>query len=381
VRRAIFLLALVCLRPPAPAAAQQPESAPYWDFTYTPYGYYSSIDGWWLAGYVRVFSPIGFRERPEPNRAAITLSAGGSTKGSYLVELDAQAPALWDGWRVGLTLDALRANRLGYFGIGNDTRHDTDSVTPTTPYFYAVSRTTQLARFTIQRRLVGPVRALAGATLVHTSYRALPGDGLFPRDRAAGLADASPFDDASLRAGLVVDTRDNELDPHAGLFAEGLYATARRYARTTVGVQAYAHPFEKLVLAGRLLGERMSGSPSISVLQTIESSGRPYIGVGGYRSLRGYYDSRFIGPDKLLGGFEVRYALLYAPTILEVKLVGFYDTGRVFGPGGLRLTSQGLHSSAGGEVMLRLGRNGVLVAGAGFGGEGGQFFFGSTWSY
>jgi outer membrane protein assembly factor BamA len=381
VRRAVFAIALVCLRPPTPAAAQQQESAPYWDITYTPYGYYSSIDGWWLAGYVRVYSPIGFRERPEPNRAAITLSGGASTQGSYLVELDAQAPALWDGWRVGLTLDAIRANRLGYFGIGNDTRYDTDSVTPTTPYFYGVSRTSQLARLTIQRRLVGPLRALAGGTLEHTSFRALPGDGLFPRDRAAGRADGSPFDDATARAGFVVDTRDNELDPHAGLFAEGLYATARRYTRTTVGVQAYAHPFEKLVLAARLLGERVSGSPSISVLQTIESSGRPYFGVGGYRSLRGYYDSRFIGPDKLLGGFEVRYALLYAPTILEVKLVGFYDTGRVFGPGGLRLTTQDLHSSAGGEVMLRLGRNSVLVAGAGFGADGGQFLFASSWSY
>jgi len=380
VRHTGFLIALVCLLPPTPAAAQQ-ESAPFWDFTYTPYGYYSSIDGWWLAGFVRVFSPISFRERPEPNRAAITLGGGASTQGSYLVELDAQAPALWDGWRVGLTLDAMRANRLGYFGIGNDTRYDTDSVTPASPYFYRVSRTSLLARLTIQRRVVGPLRALAGGTLEHTSFRVLPGDGLFPRDRAAGRADSSPFDNAALRVGFVIDTRDNELDPHAGLLAEGLYATARRYTRTTVGVQAYAHPFEKLVLAGRLLGERMSGSPGISVLQTVESSGRPYIGLGGYRSLRGYYDSRFIGPDKLLGGVEARYALLYAPTILEVKLVGFYDTGRVFAPGGLRLTTQDLHSSAGGEVMLRLGRNGVLVAGAGFGEDGGQFFFGSTWSY
>lgn len=381
MRRTVFLIALVCLLPPAPAAAQQRESPPYWDFTYTPYGYYSAIDGWWLAGFVRVYSPIGFRERPEPNRAAITLSGGASTQGSYLVELDAQAPALWDGWRVGLTVSTLRANRLGYFGIGNDTRYDKDSLTATTPYFYQVSRTSQLARLTIQRRLVGPVRAFAGSTLEHTTFRALPGDGLFPRDRAAGLADTAAFDNATLRAGLLVDTRDNEVDPHTGLFAEALYTAARRYTRSTIGVQAYLHPFEKLVLAGRLLGERMSGSPSVSVLQTIESSARPYVALGGYRSLRGYYDSRFIGPDKLLGGVEVRYALLYAPTLVELKLVGFYDTGRVFGPGGLRFTTTGLHSSGGGELMLRLGRNSVLVLGAGFGEDGGQFFFGQSWSY
>jgi outer membrane protein assembly factor BamA len=378
------LTLLTCLAGMAaagPAAAQQAEAPPYWDYTYTPYGYYSAIDGWWLAGYARVYSPIGFRERPEPNRAAVTLTAGASTQGSYLLELDAQAPAYWDGWRFGVTFDALRSNRLGYFGIGNDTPYDRDSVTSLMPYFYAVSRKSQLARLTIQRRLVGPLRVLAGGSLEHTTFRDLPGGGVFPRDQATGVADSAPFNDAALRAGLVADTRDNELDPHAGVLAEALVAGARHYSRSTLGVQAYVHPFERLVLAGRVVGERMSGAPSVSVMQVIESSGRPYVGLGGYRSLRGYYDSRFIGPDKLLGGLEVRYALLYAPTLFEVKVVGFYDTGRVFGPGGLRLTTQGLHSSGGGELMVRLGRNGILVAGAGFGSDGGQFLFGSTWSY
>jgi hypothetical protein len=378
----MLLLVAASAAPPRLPAQTTQEAPPYWDFTYTPYGYYSSIDGWWLAGYARVYSPIGFRERPEPNRAALTVTAGASTQGSYLAEVDAQAPALWKEWRVGVTLDALRANRLGYFGIGNASRYDRDSISPTSPYFYQVSRTSQLARVTLQRRVAGPVRVLVGGTLEHTTFRALPGDGLFPRDRTAGVADGAPFNDAAIRAGLVADTRDNELDPHAGVLAEALVAGARHYSRATVAVQAYAHPLEKLILAGRLVGERMSGAPSISAMQVIESSGRPYVGVGGYRSLRGYYDSRFIGPGKLLGGVEVRYALLYAPTILEVKLVGFYDVGRVFGSGSAwRLTTRDLHKSGGGEVMLRLGRNGVLVAGAGFGEDGGQFFFGSSWSY
>jgi hypothetical protein len=364
------------------AAAQQSPSRPYWDYTYTPYGYYSSIDGWWLAGYARVYSPIGFRERPEPYRAAITLTGGASTQGSSLLELDAQAPALWDGWRIGITLDAVRANRLGYFGIGNDTRYVTDSITPLSPYFYRVSRTSKLARFQIQRRIAGPLRALAGASFEHTTYRDLPGDGLFRRDQATGVADSAPFNDAAARLGLVADTRDNEIDPHAGLLAEALYATSRHYTRTTLGVQAYVHPFDKLVLAGRILGEQIHGSADISVQQTIESSGRPYISLGGYRSLRGYYDSRFIGPSKLLGGLEARYALLYAPSILEVKLVAFYDVGRVFGPGAnLRFTTDGLHAGKGGELAVRFGRNGLLVVGVGFGEDGSQLLFGSTWSY
>ena len=379
MRRAAFLFIAVLTA--KSLAAQQAEVKPSWDYTYTPYGYYSSIDGWWIAGYARAYSPIGFHERPEPNRAAITLTGGASTQGSYLVELDAQAPALWEGWRAAVTLDALRANRLGYFGIGNDTRFDADSNTPFTPYFYRVSRTSDLARLTLQRRLAGPLRLLVGGSLEHTTFRTLPGDGLFARDRAAGIADSAPWNDAALRAGLVADTRDNEIDPHTGVLAEALLATAQRYNRTTASVQAYVHPAERIMLAGRIVGERMSGAPSISVMQVIESSGRPYVGVGGYRSLRGYYDSRFIGPSKLLGWVEVRYALLYAPSILEVKLVGFYDTGRVFGANAFQLTTRDLHSSAGGELMIRFGRNGVLVAGAGFGSDGHQFLFGSSWSY
>ena len=59
-----------------------------------------------------------------------------------------------------------------------------------------------------------------------------------------------------------------------------------------------------------------------------------------------------------------------------------YDVGRVFGPGEeVALTTTGLHHGGGGEVMARFGRNTVIVLGMGFGAEGSQFLFGTTWSY
>src|SRR5882762_1875510 len=122
-----------------------------------PYAYYSTIDGFWLAGRYGWYSPMGFTERPEPNFASLKFDAGASTKGSYLLSLDASAPAYWDGWRFGVTLTASRANRLGYYGQGNSSPYDADSVTPANPYFYRVSRTTQGARLTVQRRVVGPL--------------------------------------------------------------------------------------------------------------------------------------------------------------------------------------------------------------------------------
>lgn len=354
----------------------------YWKRSFLPYIYYSGVDGLWGVLHLSRYSPIGFVERPEPNLAAITLDLGASTGGSYLAVLDAQFPAWWEGWRAALTLTAARSNRLGYYGIGNTTAYSPDSVTAANPYYYRVSRTTQDVRFTVQRRLTGPLRVLGGAGFTHTSFRELPGATVFQQDAAAGIVDSAPYDDPVARFGLIVDTRDNEIDPHRGLFVEGLYAAGNGYGRSTVAARAYVHPVEKLILGARLAGEHLNGSPGVSAEMMVESSERPFEAVGGYRSLRGYYDGRFTGRGKLFGGVEARYALLWAPSVLEVKLVGFYDVGRVFAPGeAFRVTTDGLHSSGGAELAVRLLRNTIVVMGYGRGTEGGQFLIGSTWSY
>jgi hypothetical protein len=364
---------------PAVLAAQRA-----WVDQLYPYAYYSTIDGFWLAGRYGWYSPMGFTERPEPNFASIKLDAAASTKGSYLVSLDAGAPAYWDGWRVAVSLTAARANRLGYYGQGNDSPYDADSVTPARPYFYKVSRTTRAARLTVQRRIAGPLRLLAGASFEHTDFRELPGESRFQRDRVAGIVRPGevPFGDRVVRGGVVVDWRDQEIDPHRGVFAEGLVGSGRGYTRTTAAARVYLHPFEKLMIAARIAGERMTGSPPVAAQLTMESSEGPFVALGGYRSLRGYYDARFVGPGKLVGGIEARYALLWSPRLLELKLVAFCDWGRVFAAGeSVRLTSDGLHQSAGGEIALAVLRNTLFVLGAGKGSEGTQLLFGTTWSY
>ena len=324
-------------------------------------------------------------ERPEPNLAAVNLDAGASTRGSFAVVMDAQAPAWWEAWRAGLTLAVVRANRLGYYGLGNDTQYSRDSVTIAGTYFYKVSRTSLVARATVERRVAGPLRLLAGASLSHTDFRALPGPSVFRTDLASGAVDPGtvPFTDKVVRVGVVFDTRDNELDPHRGVMAEALFASGTGYTRTTVDARVHVHPFEKLILAGRLAAEGAGGTPPLAAQQLMESSERPFVAVGGYRSLRGYYDGRFVGRGKLLGGLEARYGLVWVPSVLELKLVAFYDAGRVFGPGegGVRLTTTDLHRSGGGELALRFLRNSLVVVGYGRGSEGGQLLFGTSWSY
>jgi len=356
----------------------------YWRHTLTPYAYYTPADGLWGAFHAGAYSPTGFSERPEPDLAAVNFDGGASTHGSYVLIVDAQAPAWWDGWRAGLTLSVARDNRLGYYGLGNDTRYSRDSVDVLGAYFYRVSRTRAVARATLQRRVIGPIRLLAGATLARIDFRALPGVSVFARDLAAAVVDSTtiPFTDKVVRAGVILDTRDHEIDPHAGVFVEALFASGTGYTRTTANARIQVHPIEKLVVAGRLAAEGMGGMPPLAAEQVMESSERPFVAVGGYRSLRGYYDGRFVGRGKLIAGLEARYALLWVPSLVELKLVGFYDAGRVFGPGeALRLTTTGLHHSGGAELALRIQRNSLVVVGYGRGSEGGQFLFGTSWSY
>jgi Omp85 superfamily domain len=367
-----------------------------WRSNLYPYAYYSTVDGLWGGGHVRLFSPIGFAERPEPEAAALTGDARASVAGSYALEAAFRAPALWSGWRLSLVAEAARANRLGFYGLGNDTPYHADSVTATSPYFYRVSRTQTGIRATLQRRALGPLRVLAGAALERIDFRSLPGRSVFRESAAAGAVDPAtiPFTDRVMRAGLVLDTRDNELDPHAGVLLEGLFASGRGYTRTTGAVRLYVHPLERLILAGRLAGEGMGGRPPVAVQMTMQSSEGPCVALGGYHSLRGFYDARFVGPGKLLGGVELRYAAVWVPTVVELMVVGFYDVGRVFGPGeAFRITTQGLHDGAGVEIGLRLLRNALVVLGVGVGRVGGtggtggtgsesaQLLFGTRWSY
>ena len=365
-------------------AAQDPDPRKNWVDHLFPYIYYSSIDGFWFAGHYDWSSPMGFVERPEPNFGRIAFDAAASTQGSYAFVIDAQAPAYWDGWRLGLTLSAVRNNRLGYYGQGNDTGFDKDSINASRPDFYRVSRTTRSARLTVQRRIVGRLRALVGGTLERTGFRELPGESWFQRDRLAGVVrpDEVPFNDQVARVGLVFDLRDLEVDPHRGVFVEGLFASGRGYTRTTATVRAYVHPLKRLVLGARIGGEGMSGTPPVAAQLTMESSEGPFVAMGGFRSLRGYHDARFVGPGKLLGGIEARYGLVWAPRVLEIKLLAFYDVGRVFGRGeSVRLTSEGLHSAIGAGVAVALIRNTLIVFAGGKGTEGAELTFATTWSY
>ena len=65
-----------------------------------------------------------------------------------------------------------------------------------------------------------------------------------------------------------------------------------------------------------------------------------------------------------------------------VKLLAFYDAGRVFGPGeSIRLTRHGLHAALGGGVAVAAMRNTLVTLEGGKGTEGAQVTFATAWSF
>src|SRR5258705_5541316 len=101
---ALFAAALA----PAVLAAQRGA----WVDQLYPYAYYSTIDGFWLAGRYGWYSPMGSTEPPDPNFATIKLDAAASTKGSELVRLDAAVPAYWNDWRGAASRTSTRPHQL-----------------------------------------------------------------------------------------------------------------------------------------------------------------------------------------------------------------------------------------------------------------------------
>lgn len=126
--------------------------------------------------------------------------------------------------------------------------------------------------------------------------------------------------DNVLRLALSIDTRDFEPDPNSGVYTELSTELATRalgsqfdYVRAMLSVRGFYSPIPKvadLVLAARGLYEiQTSGTPFFSqeMLPFIDDN---HAGLGGFRTLRGFAQNRFVGPVIVLTNYEVRWTFV-----------------------------------------------------------------------
>jgi outer membrane protein assembly factor BamA len=288
------------------------------------------------------------------------------------------------------TVAAQRLARESYFGIGNGATFDNANITAQQPHFYQSLNVRYFARGEVQRHLVSGLRLLAGFDAERWRIDTLPGPGQLRNDLGTGVYPtiARPTNDISVRVGAVFDLRDSETAPHSGVLLEAIHSVADAsvigdltYTRTTASAAAYVPIGPQLVVAARVAGEGMGGTPGIGTIYRIEASDRPYDAVGGPQSNRALDDHRLLGRNKLLANFDLRYDAYAIPTLVRATLVGFVDAGRVFEPEPFRLTTKGMSVGGGAGLFVQLGRAGMLGGTLGLGPDGLKLQFHSRWTY
>lgn len=393
MRVALGAAALLAVARIAPAQTPEPPSlGPTWTDVMYPKLFWTPRDGLTVGGYYALIAPLGFADfdRPPAYRVAFTLNGQISTSGSRELLLEARMPDLFRGWRVVATLNAQRRARENYFGIGNTASHDPANVTPAQEHFYRSLNVRLMARGEIQRQVIGPLRVLAGVHAERWRVDTLPGPSQLRLDLLAGRDPTitRPTNEVAFRAGLVFDARDSEPAPRRGALIEAIHSVADpdvagdlQYQRTTVSAAAYLSVIPQLVLAARVAGERMTGTPRLGSYYVMEASDRPFVALGGAASHRALYQNRFLGRSKLLANFDVRYDVFAVPTLAYLTVVGFVDAGRVFETEVFEVTTRDLKVGGGAGLFLQFGRAGILGTTVGKGPDGITVQAHTKWSF
>ncbi|HEX9728465.1 MAG TPA: BamA/TamA family outer membrane protein [Gemmatimonadales bacterium] len=376
----------------SPAAAQLPGLFPagsYVKDVWYPKLFWTPRDGATVGGYFAIVAPLRYADfdNPAPHVAALSLDGQVSTSGTRFLTLDAFAPSLVRGWRLRVTGSAERWNRENYFGLGEASTIDDANQSDSLPHFYRARHVRHLLRAEVQRRVVGPVRLLAGLHAERWTIEPLEPVSQLATDRAAGIDPTigRATGDVAVRFGLIVDTRVDESAPDRGLLFEAIHGIADAdiagdlsYTRTTVSLRGFLPIGETLILGGRLAGQRMGGTPRLGSYAVIESTDGPFTGLGGAVSHRALVNNRYLGRSTLFANLDLRYALIYFP---RVSLLAFVDAGRVFEQESFRITFDGLAVGGGTGLFLQLARNGIAGMTVGLGPDGLAFDFHTKWSF
>lgn len=322
---------------------------------------------------------------PSPYEASLIVDGQLTTSGSRQLLLELNAPAWADGWRFRAALRGSRQTRENYFGVATAELEESQP-----DEFYESQFNRLRARGTVQRRIIGHLRLLGGVQVERWKVEPITTDSRLQQDlqaaTVAGIDD--PTTDFSWRLGLVFDTRNDEISSDRGVLVETIFSVAdsgfagdAHYTRTTVAASGYLPVSDSWVLAARVLGQGMGGSPTVGSLYLIESSRGPFDGLGGNGSHRALPENRLLGKHKLLGNFEARYHALNVPRTVRATVVGFVDAGRVFQDESFEITLDGLEVGGGLGLFLQLARAGILGSTFAVGSEGLQASFHSSWPF
>ena len=150
--------------------------------------------------------------------------------------------------------------------------------------------------------------------------------------------------DNALKIGLTYDTRDFEPDPSAGLmlqvvgrFSGAWLGSSFDYQQFTFSARKFYNLLpqpDRLILAVRGAYAMQFGNVPFYSASRLTFTDGDKCGLGGYSTLRGYKQARFVGDAAAWGNLELRWSFAEATfknQHLRFMLVPFVDAGRVFG--------------------------------------------------
>ena len=374
------LLAPLLVRAPA-LAAQEDEGEFHspWRTSYFPYLSGMANDGPVISARIRYWQPAAYEARTTYT-AALDGAAGVSFRGTRYAAVRFRAPGLWKDWRFDASLVAERLARFGYFGLGNDTENDGDLVTEDTPFLFRVRRIRYEGRVEVTRRIRGPFQAALRADVGQVRFTTLPGPSAFTDDFGQGLEQ----DDVSGRLALIYDTRDNEFNTLRGVLAEAgaqVGSGGDGYTRLYGVVRGYVPVREGTVVAARIAGTGMGGTPPLYARFNLPTWNDQVPLLGGEYSHRSFDTGRFAGKGALFGNLEVRHDLLPFGDLGALTLLAFLDAGRVFEEESFRITTDDLHVGGGGGIALRILRSTIFTFNFAGGPDGFNFSVGNGWMF
>jgi outer membrane protein assembly factor BamA len=169
--------------------------------------------------------------------------------------------------------------------------------------------------------------------------------------QAAVVTGCSGGFDNILKLGVSLDTLDFEPDPYSGVLAQAVAELSAKalgsdfdYQRVTFSTSGYHAIFPdvaRLVLAGRALYSMQFGNVPFFSVPTLAFNTRDRRGLGGFATMRGFVDRRFVGDSAVLVNTELRWSIFDGGYVfgqhLRPMLAPFMDAGRVFNGTQLRL--------------------------------------------
>ncbi|HWA59304.1 MAG TPA: BamA/TamA family outer membrane protein [Gemmatimonadales bacterium] len=316
-----------------------------------------------------------------PYAGLFSLDVGQGFTGARMAVARFHAPLLKKDWRLLTSLGSTRETRLGYFGLGNDTKDDESLVTKSQPHYYEARRTRYFGTLEISRRITGPLWIAGAGGVEHSNLGDLSDPSLFRSDFGTGdITDT----DVRGRVTLVLDLRDNEFNTTRGLFAQaslGGGTGGDGYSRVTADVRGYIPLREGTVFAARVAGTGISTRAPLNARYEMPVWEGEIPVLGGTGSNRGLAFQRLAGKGALFANAELRHNLLDLGDFGAFTLFGFVDAGRVFEQEDFKLTTEDMKVGAGGGLAIRILRFTIWTFNFAGGPDGFQFSAGSGWSF